>query len=118
MSALWKNDSDGDQIWNCCDCGCVHCKDCDGEFEHCPSCQSANLELVGNIEVGSSREDEPDEDDVFSACPRCGKNDDGDTIWKCSKCGCVHCRDCDVTNERCPACGSAKLKQIGHIDNE
>lgn len=77
------------------------------------------MNRVGEIDPSSgSDEPESEDDEVYTECPRCGKNDDGDTIWKCNKCGCVHCTDCDPDSGRCPACKSGGCSQTGHIENE
>lgn len=113
-----SNDENGASIWNCEDCGCVHCMDCDDSTNGaCPECESRNLKQVGTIDNDAFDpcEDEGG-DEEFNSCPRCENIENGDTIWKCKDCGCVHCANCDCGGS-CPECGSNRLRQIGFIDN-
>jgi hypothetical protein len=112
------NEDEGATIWNCGDCGCVHCKECDPEGGNCPQCGSRKMRQVGTIEPDSASDDDDDENDSYDECPRCGKNDDGADIWRCRECGCLHCRDCDPDSGCCPNCGSRKVKKIGYIENQ
>ncbi len=116
------NTEDGDTIWNCKDCGCVHCAECESDHGSCPNCGSGRLKQAGYIDVEVLDEDDRDENEdgveVFSRCPRCKNSEEGETIWQCKDCEYIHCASCDSDSGSCPNCGSSRVKQIGSIDNE
>lgn len=108
-----NNEEEGAEIWTCGDCGCVHCKDCDDDGA-CPKCGGSEMNHSGEIGDDNSSDDTSAE---YSECPRCSKNTDGDSIWQCKDCDCVHCKDCDPDSGNCPSCGSRRVKKIGEINN-
>lgn len=111
-----NNNEDGYRILSCGSCGCVHCKKCNQDDGSCPQCGSREINKVGQIDSDSGS-DEESTGSEYTECPRCGKNDDGHSIWLCLSCKCVHCKDCDPDSGRCPECGGNRVKNIGHIDN-
>lgn len=113
-----ENDEAGETIWSCGECGCVHCKKCDDENGSCPECGSDKMNSVGVIDPESANNEDSGEENIYTECPRCGKNDDGDTIWQCRDCKCVHCNDCDPDGGNCPSCNGNRIKNIGYIRNE
>ena len=103
------NRKDGDSIWECEDCRCVHCKECDSDNGHCPQCDG-HTKKIGYIDADCYL------DDGFARCPNCGNNKKNDSIWKCEDCGCIHCMDCDDPNNgHCPRCNGG-TKKIGYIE--
>lgn len=59
-------DESGHVIWNCRDCGFVHCAECDDDNGNCPNCHGDSMQKAGvvNSEIGHS-----DDDGNFSECP-------------------------------------------------
>lgn len=110
------HDDDGDKIWTCRSCGYVHCENCDEDNGGCPNCDDhGGMKISGCIDSSSCNQ-RTSHGSSYSACPRCGKNDEGDSIWECGRCGCEHCEDCDSDNGRCPSCGSSDVSKTGTIE--
>ncbi|HRH22532.1 MAG TPA: hypothetical protein PLB51_00870 [Candidatus Paceibacterota bacterium] len=106
-----ENNEEGLVIWTCGSCGCVHCKNCDNEGK-CPKCDGSDMNQVGYVDPSAV----PDsDDDEYQECPRCGNTDDGESIWRCDDCDCVHCKNCDPDNSCCPSCNSDNLTLVGFI---
>ena len=99
-------------LWNCRDCGCVHCEECDDSSGNCPECGSDDLKRVGEIGECTGHSDG---DRCFHQCPRCSRNSEG-KIWKCDNCRCLHCEECDSSSGTCPECGSNDLSVAGYVD--
>lgn len=109
------NDVKGTTIWSCRICGFVHCENCDEEHGFCPRCKSGEgMSQTGYVDPNSGT-DNKESSSGYTECPRCGKNNEGDTIWQCKDCGCKHCENCDPDSGGCPACGSRSVKSIGYI---
>jgi len=110
------NDDEGDIIWSCGDCGKVHCEKCDGDGGTCPDCGSDNMKTAGNIVAGYSGDGDGNlDEDEYDHCERCDNIKDGDKIWKCNNCGCLHCESCDPDNSTCPNCGDDSVTAVGNI---
>jgi len=104
------NKEDGDSIWECENCGLVHCMECDMENGYCPRCRRNDLRKIGYIDADCYR------DCGFSRCPHCGNSKVGDSIWKCEDCGLIHCMNCDdPDNGHCPECNGI-AERVGEIE--
>lgn len=115
-----SNDNVNETIYNCRSCGFVYCKACDDEDNGaCPECGSDEWEETGYIIGGHQGDGDGDIDDnEFDHCPRCNNVEDGAPIYRCNKCKCLSCQNCDNEYSECPNCGSIDYENVGWISHD